>query len=84
MSNMSALVAKPLSDLMVVHTVGGLRSGVTGFVTIYATGPHRLLVQAYAKNLPHKNKYSNPANEQGRIYQFSISANLLVTCIIDS
>ena len=67
-----------------VITVGELRSGVTGFATIYATGSHRLLVQAYAENLPHKNKYSNLANKRGRIYKFSISMNLLVTGISDS
>ena len=66
------------------HTVGELRSGVTGFATIYATGSHRLLVQAYAENPPHKNKYSNLANKRGRIYKFSISMNLLVTGISDS
>ena len=64
-------------------TVGELRSGVTGFATIYATGSHRLVVQAYTENLPHKNKYSNLANERGRIYKFSISVNLLVTGISD-
>ena len=51
-----------------VYTVGGLRSGVTGFATIYETGSHRLLVQAYAEHLPHKNKYSNLANKRDRIY----------------
>ena len=47
-------------------TVGELRSGVTGFPTIYmyATDSHRRLVQAYAENLPHKNKYSNLANKR--------------------
>ena len=32
-------------------TVGELRSGVTGFATIYATGSQRFLVQACAENL---------------------------------
>ena len=62
-------------------TVGELRSGVKGFATTNATGSHRLLVQAYAEKLPHKNKYSNLANKRGRIYKFSISMNLLVTGI---
>ena len=65
-------------------TVGELRSGVTGFATIFATGSHRLLVQAYAENLPHKNKYSNLANERGKIYKFSTSINVLVTGISDA
>ena len=66
------------------RTVGELLSGVTGFATIYATGSHRLRVQAYAENLPHQNIYSNLANKRGRIYKFSISMNLLVTGISDS
>ena len=49
-------------------TVGELRSGVTGFATICATGSHRLLVQSHDKNLPLKNNYSNIANERDRIY----------------
>ena len=49
-------------------TVGELRSGVTGFATIYATGSHRRLVQAHDENLTHKNIYSNLANERDRIY----------------
>ena len=65
-------------------TVGELRSGVTGFATIYATGSHRLVVQAYAENLRHKNKYPNLANKRGIIYKFSISMNLLVTGVSDS
>ena len=53
-----------------IYTVGELRSGVSGFATIYATGSHRLLVQTRAENLPHKNNYSNLANERDRIYYF--------------
>ena len=64
--------------------VGELNSGVTGFAMIYATGSHQFLVQIYAENLPHNNKYSNLANKRGRIYKFSISINLLVTGISDS
>ena len=71
-------------DLRLDITVGELRSGVTGFATIYATGSHRLVVEAYAENLRHKNKYSNLANKRGIIYKFSISMNLLVTGISDS
>ena len=67
-----------------IYTVGELRSGVTGFATIYATGSHRLVVQAYAENLRHKNKYPNLANKRGIIYKFSISMNLLVTGVSDS
>ena len=48
-------------------TVGELRSGVTGFATIYATGSHRFLVQLHAENLSHKNNYSNLANKRARI-----------------
>ena len=48
-------------------TVGELRSGVTGFATIDATGSHRFLVQLHAENLSHKNNYSNLANKRARI-----------------
>ena len=58
----------PVYLYIAIDTVGELRSGVTGFATIYATGSQRFLVQASAENLPHKNKYSNPANERGRIF----------------
>ena len=49
------------------HTVDELRSGVTGFATIYATGSHRFLMQLHAENLSHKNNYSNLANKRARI-----------------
>ena len=49
------------------YTVGELRSGVTGFATIYATGSHRFLVQLHTENLSHKNNYSNLANKRARI-----------------
>ena len=44
-----------------IATVGELRSGVTGFATIYATGSHRFLVQLHVENLSHKNNHSNLA-----------------------
>ena len=57
----------PLFNGGAVSTVGELRSGVTGFATIYATGSHRFLVQLHAENLSHKNNYSNLANKRARI-----------------
>ena len=58
---------EPIPETCIVM-VGEIRCGVTGFATIYATGSHRLLVQVHAKILPHKNNYSNLANETDRIY----------------
>ena len=82
-TNASYFIWQPMKAIA-VYTVGELRSGVTGFATIYATGSHRFLVQLHAENLSHKNNYSNLANKWARIYNFFISMNVMVTVISDS
>ena len=66
-----------ISPRLYTSMVGELPSSETGFAAIFATSSHRLVVEDCAENLPHKNKYSNLANERVE------SMNILVTGISD-